>query len=189
MGVSVTEELIREVDPDVLIIATGSEPVTPPIPGSDGPHVTQAVDVLLGEPVAGKILVVGARETGVETAEYATDYCEEVVLVDMLPTIAPEMYLTVRDSLLRRMKALTIQVMTETKVKEFTADGAIVERDGEELQITGCSKIVLATGVRTRRVLEGAEALVTETHRIGDAKLTRNAVSAIWEGARVALAI
>lgn len=188
-GVTVTEEMIREANPDVLIIATGSEPVTPPIPGIDGENVTHAVDVLKGEPVAGKILVVGGGETGVETAEYATDYCEQVVLVDMLPAIATDLYLTVRDSLLRRMKDLPIDVMTETRVKEFTADGAVVERNGEEIRIEGCSKIVLATGVRTRRVLEGAESLVPAVHRIGDAKQTRNAVSAIWEGARVALAI
>lgn len=188
-GVTVTEELIRGANPDVLIIATGSEPLTPPIPGADAENVTHAVDVLQGEPVAGKILVVGGGETGVETAEYATDYCEEVVLVDMLPTIATDLYLTVRDSLLRRMKQLPIEVLTETRVKEFTADGAVVERGGEEVRIEGCSKIVLATGVRTRRVLEGAESLVPEVHRIGDAKQTRNAVSAIWEGARVALAI
>ena len=48
---------------------------------------------------------------------------------------------------------------------------------------------MLATGVKTRQVLEGAQTLVPEVHRIGDAKQTRNAVSAIWEGARVALAI
>ncbi|PMC75502.1 hypothetical protein [Brachybacterium sp. UMB0905] len=69
------------------------------------------------------------------------------------------------------------------------AGGAVVERDGEEITIDGCSKIVLAPGVKTRQVLEGAQTLVPEVHHIGDAKQTRNAVSAIWEGARVALAI
>ena len=186
-GVTVTNELIREVEPDVLIIATGSEPVTPPIPGADGENVVQAVDVLLGEPVAGKIMVVGGGETGVETAEYATDYCDEIVLVDMLPSIAEEMYLTVRDAFIKRLKTLPIDVMTETRVKEFLPDGAIVERNGEEIRIEGCSKIVLATGVKTAQVLEGAEALVPQVHRIGDAKEARNAVSAIWEGANVAL--
>lgn len=102
----------------------------------------------------------------------------------MLPTLA---YLTFRDAFLKRLKTLPIDVMTETRVKEFLPDGAIVERNGEEIRIEGCSKIVLATGVRTTPVLEGAEALVPQVHRIGDAKEARNAVSAIWEGATVAL--
>lgn len=183
----VLHKLIREEKPDVVIIATGGEPLTPPIPGADGENVTRAIDVLLGEPVAGKIMVIGAGECGAETAEYATDYCEEIVLVDMLPTIANDMYLTVRDSFMRRLKTLPISVMTETRVKEITPDGAIVERNGEEIAITGCSKVVLAAGVKPRVVLEGAETLAPEVFRIGDAKEARNAVSAIWEGANVAL--
>ncbi len=77
-----TPELIKSLKPDVLIVATGATPIIPSIPGVDGENVVQANDVLLGNPVLKQsCLIIGGGEVGVETAEYATDYCSKVSIV------------------------------------------------------------------------------------------------------------
>ncbi|MCP4626646.1 MAG: FAD-dependent oxidoreductase, partial [bacterium] len=65
----VDESLIEKEKPDAVILATGAESITPPIPGIDLPHVVQAWDVLRDKVYTGKrIVIIGGGAVGVETA-------------------------------------------------------------------------------------------------------------------------
>lgn len=177
---------IKEKNPDVLIVATGARPLKPNIPGIDGSKVKMANDVLLGEPVIGNVLVIGGGLVGVETAEYCTDYCGKVTIVEMLPEIATELYMTVRDSLLRRFKEEGIEIHTNTKVLEITDNGIVCEYNGRQKTMEGYDSIIIALGAKAHNPFEGLNDLVPEVYTIGDAKKARSAVEAIYEGMRVA---
>ena len=70
-GVTVTPELIAEVKPDHVIIATGAHYVTPQIPGLDGADVVTAEDVLTGKVMPkGEVVILGGGGVGCETAQY-----------------------------------------------------------------------------------------------------------------------
>ena len=58
LGVGVSEALLRKEKPDTVIIATGSVPVIPGIPGIDKKNVVTCTDLLLGKKKAGKNAVV-----------------------------------------------------------------------------------------------------------------------------------
>ncbi|MFB8139772.1 oxidoreductase [Streptomyces parvus] len=59
---------------DEIVLATGVEPRTPAIPGSDHPNVVSYLDVLRdGAPVGDRVAIVGAGGIGFDVAEFLTD--------------------------------------------------------------------------------------------------------------------
>ncbi|WNF30720.1 NADPH-dependent 2,4-dienoyl-CoA reductase [Streptomyces sp. C11-1] len=59
---------------DEIVLATGVEPRTPAIPGTDHPSVVSYLDVLRdGAPVGDRVAIVGAGGIGFDVAEFLTD--------------------------------------------------------------------------------------------------------------------
>ncbi len=195
LNTEVTKELVEQEKPDVLIVATGGEPLVPGIPGIDGDKVVTAHDVLAGKVdiLPGKVLVIGGGMVGCETAEYMSQRGDNpligttgVTIIEMLDQVAQDLSPESRVLLMQRMRHDGIKIMTRTKVKEFLSDGIIVETDGKEENIRGIDRIVLAMGARaTDNLSEALEGKVDEIHVIGDAKMARNLLSATKEAADV----
>lgn len=68
----VTPEIVRENQPDVLVVASGARPTEISIPGTDKPHVVSAWDVLTEEvyDMGENVVIVGGNATGCETAHF-----------------------------------------------------------------------------------------------------------------------
>lgn len=85
---------------DKLILATGSEPIIPNIPGKDLENVQQvklfqnAQEVIdkIKNPDIKNVVVVGAGYIGVELAEAFKRHGKNVTMVDMAPTVLPAYY-------------------------------------------------------------------------------------------------
>ncbi len=181
-----TPELIKELAPDALIMATGATPIVPGIPGLKETGVVLANNVLLGDPVLkSSVLIIGGGEVGAETAEYATDYCTKVTVVDMLPQIVPMLYLTVRNAMMDRFKKEGIEVYTNTKVLEFIDGGIKADCQGKEIVLDGYDTVILALGSKPYIPFE-AEGLAKQTFVIGDADAVKDAKWAIYKGYCVA---
>jgi pyruvate/2-oxoglutarate dehydrogenase complex dihydrolipoamide dehydrogenase (E3) component len=73
--------------PDAVIIATGSKPSIPEIPGIDGQNVITAQDVLSGKvDTDHNVIVVGGGLIGSETADHLANHRREhLVGVDPIP--------------------------------------------------------------------------------------------------------
>jgi len=183
----VTKDFVVKENPDVLIIATGATPIDPGFEGADVANVVQASDVLLGKAVPGAAaLVIGGGLVGVETAEYCVDYCGRVAIVEMLDAIAPDMYLTVRDRLIKRFRAEHVEIYEGTKVCALTGDGAVCDKAGEQIVLKGFDTIICALGSKAYQPFDNTDGLAKEVYIIGDAKEARTAVEAIYEAYRVA---
>ena len=72
VGTPLTKEIITKDKPDLVVAATGAEPITPPIPGIDKPHVVGAWDVLSDRiaDIGDDVVIIGGSATGCETAHY-----------------------------------------------------------------------------------------------------------------------
>jgi NAD(H)-dependent 7beta-hydroxy-3-oxo-delta4-cholenoic acid oxidoreductase len=191
----VTKELVREVQPDVLVVATGAEPLIPNIPGADGERVVSAHEVL-GDKVdvlPGKVLIVGGGMVGCETAETIANRGDnpiigrtDVTLLEMVEDVALDTAPQSRDLLMQRLREKGVHILTSSTVVEFLEDGIVIERDGEQETIRGVDRIVLSMGVKSFDPLsEKSKEDVPEVYAIGDAKEARSALEAIAEGAEI----
>ncbi len=85
LNTEMTKEKILELQADEVIIATGTNPKTPPIKGIDLAKPVYATDVLSKKVTTGnKVIILGAGLIGCETAiELAQDPDKDVTLVEM----------------------------------------------------------------------------------------------------------
>ncbi|MFX1260351.1 MAG: FAD-dependent oxidoreductase, partial [Promethearchaeota archaeon] len=68
-------EIIKEFNPDVVFIATGSTPIKPSIPGINRKNVYWANDVFTGDaPIGRNNVIIGGGATGIELALYIAKY-------------------------------------------------------------------------------------------------------------------
>ena len=199
LNTEVTPELVEEMNPDVVIVATGGECLVPPIPGVDRAKVVHSSDVLQGKviPVRAKVLIIGGSSVACEVADAIAgpgdntmDTDSAVTIVEMLPDIAHDEPPAARMLLLERLRQKGVRFVTSATVKEITEDGVVIARDGREEVIGGMDHIVLACGTKSVNHLRDKIAgKVSEVYMIGDAKRPRRALEAIREGTEVGRAI
>lgn len=191
-GTEVTEELLRKEKADAIILATGSKPLIPGIPGIDPSKTLQANDLLAGKAALSnrKVLIVGGGLVGCELAEYLLQYGNRITMIDMLKDFAPGLCKTPRKTLLQRLEDREVNMIRESKVLEIKEDGAEYEHNGEVKVLEGYGAVVLAVGSRSYNPLEEASrSLCGSVYVIGDAKQVRDAKYAIYEGAKLALSL
>ncbi len=184
LSTELTEEIVNEQNPDVVVLATGSTPVIPNLPGVKRANVVTAQEVLEAKTEVGRtIAVIGGGMVGSETASHLANHGKEVSIIEMLAEIAADVNARSKPFLLKDLSEHNVKVYVNSRVKEVLADGLRIERDGREEKIGPFNTIVLAVGVEScndlRAKLEGKVArLIT----IGDAASPRKALEAIGEG-------
>ncbi len=199
LGVEVTPDVVRELSPDGVIIATGAvpsrtgfssvNPLVDRLPGADQDHVLTVWDVLLDARPVGKRVVVldddGSRYAAGVT-EVLLDRDCDVEIVSRWPTLFPSTLTTLDmthiygrllgKGLAYRLNswALAINGESVTVVNLYT---------GATEVLAGVDTVVLATGPKANEELYLA--LKGETkrlHRIGDCLAPRKLDHAIYEG-------
>lgn len=182
---------VQEIKPDVVIVATGSEPIIPKIPGVDQEKVVTAHEVLKGSASVGeKVVVIGGGLVGCETAEFLADQGKHVTVIEMLDDIAVDVGPLTRALLLNRMAEKNITVLTKSKVREILADGVIIEKEEGTEEITGIDTVVIAVGSKSNNdLLKYIEAEGIPVYTIGDCVKPRKIIEAIHEGFRQAYSL
>src|SRR5712692_412759 len=72
------------------VVATGSFPLKPPIPGLDSPRCVDSNGLLAQQEVPGRLVVLGGGIIGCEFASILQRFGSEVTIVEMLPTLIPQ---------------------------------------------------------------------------------------------------
>jgi len=188
-GREVTPELIAKVKPDVLIMATGSIPAQPKVPGADGSNVVQAREVLDGRAKCrGLVIVIGGGLVGCGVVEWLAGKGHKVRIVEMQADIAPDMFFNEKTTMLERWKKLAIEIFTGKKVTSITTKGIMVEGEGKTEAIEG-ETIVLAMGAESDQKLAGVKEKIPKFFLIGDCAQPRKIMDAVYEGTKVGCGI
>jgi 2-enoate reductase len=181
-----TPELIQEMNPEVICIATGSRHTIPDIPGVKGESVATVIDLFLGRKNVGRsLLILGAGVVGCEAALHFANQGKKVTVVARSENIAKDIVKDNRDHLMTLLADVKILVNTnviEIRDKEVIA----IDRYGRRFALEA-DTVGLAVGFTPERtLLERIGNSVKETYSIGDCNEPRLVINAIWEGFRSA---
>lgn len=190
LGKKASAELIQKEKPDVVIIATGSKPLIPDMPGINKEKVTTAIDLLLGKKKAGKVVViVGGGLIGCETALWLAQQGKKVTIVEALDKLMQAGSPVPRpNSMMLRdlLKFHKVNVLTNTSLSEVTDDGVVVVEKSSPKTRLPADTVVIAVGLKSDQELYSAlKDNIPNLHIVGDAVEARNIMHAIWDAYEV----
>lgn len=188
----VTVEIIRKMAPDVIILATGSIPITPPIPGIEKDIIRTPPEILNGgRPKKRRTVVIGGGATGSEIAHHLSENGCAVTIVEMLPKIATQLEAMTRKVLIGQLKANNVEFLTGHRVTRIEDNGVfVVPEDGSKEVLIEAESVVIAIGNRPEDSLEKQLLpLGIPLHKVGDCLEPRSAQAAIYEGSVIGRSI
>ena len=185
------ESVLAEA-PDAVVVATGSHPHVPALPGLDGKHVVTDRDVLLDRVEVGeRVVVVDDVHTqqGLSTADHLLERGRKVEVVTRLFYPGQDVGITSIVPLYTRLFAKGVVFTPHTDLVAVEGSTVVVANvyTGEERRIEGVDTVVLSTGARSTDALYRAlRGRVPELHAVGDCVAPRGVHHALLEGTRVA---
>lgn len=193
LNAEVTKEYAEKENADALIIAVGSEPLVPPIPGLDGDNVVVVNNYYREkDQVGGEVVVMGGGLAGCECAIHLAQEGKTVRLVEMRDELAPDANVRHRPLMLKQMDELDkkLTIYTGHKALKVTADGVVCQgKDGKEVLVPGGS-VICALGQRSRaNVVEQLRDAAPFVQVIGDAAKVSTITNAVYWGYHAALDI
>lgn len=145
---------------DKLVIATGSRPFVPPIPGVDlsgvvpvaNLHHAEAIKNAVAQGQVGAAAVIGAGATGLEMAEALADlWGVEVHIFEMAPHILPGLgdaeMARMMECHLAEQEGMNLHLSAKVEAILGDEDGKVraIKADGVEYEV---EQVILATGYR-----------------------------------------
>jgi len=194
LGTEVTPELILREAPDVVILATGSKPILPDVPGIQREKVATAIDVLLGKKKAGgTVVVLGGGLIGCETALWLAQQGKKVTIVEMLGDLMiagiPVQHMN-RLMMLNLLKFHGVEVILKSSLGEVTEEGGVLIDQNFQRRNFVADTIVLAVGLcPDQQLYKALLAQRSEVFLIGDAREAQNIMNSIWDAYEVARSI
>jgi 2-enoate reductase len=188
LGKEVTRAVVEQLEPDVLIVATGAVPLIPSMPGVDSKDVVTAEAVLAGEARVGKtVAVAGGGRLGVEMAYHLSQQGTTVTVVEMTGEIGADLELSEKMYFLKALEEAHVRMLTNSKIEAFTEKGVEVVDKEWQREFIPVDTVILALGAESQDALvEELEGLDVQTHIIGDCVEPRTIYEAVHEGAQVA---
>jgi 2,4-dienoyl-CoA reductase-like NADH-dependent reductase (Old Yellow Enzyme family)/thioredoxin reductase len=182
MNTKADMSMIMKDQPDFIIIANGSSPIIPPIPGVQEDYVITAQDSLLKrKSVGNKVVIIGGGSVGVETAELLDEQNKDVTVIEMLDNILIDMSPTMSAPLLNRVSKSDIKILTSEKVLEINHHTVRTDKRTCE----NVDTVILAVGYKSNPntdLVNQAQESNIEYKVIGDAVKPRKIYQAVKEG-------
>jgi 2,4-dienoyl-CoA reductase (NADPH2) len=206
------ENLLAAEQPDHVIIATGSEPVRPPIKGADLSHVVQAWDVLKAKAFTGeRVVIIGGGAVGVETAlflaekgtpdgevikfllinraedpetlyELASRGSKQITLVEMIDRIGKDIGITTRWGMLQELQRLGVKTMGNSEALEIIPEGVNVKVDDHHMILEADTVVMAAGSTSFNPFQELIQKKTIPFSVVGDAAKVATAFEAVHQG-------
>ncbi len=151
-----------------LVIATGSQPVIPPIPGlweamKSGFALTSGGMLQLRE-LPARLVIIGGGVIGLEMAAYFAAAGSQVTVVELMPKIAGAMDGDISSVLQRNLERRGVVFRLGAKAARLETDAVVMEKDGAGTRLP-CDRVLLSIGRRPSIQDIGLEKLQAVTGR------------------------
>ena len=195
---------IAEAKPDVVILATGGEPVLPEVSGVEGRNVIRSRDLygtlrfylrLLGPkrlrkltrfwmPVGKRAVIIGGAIQGCQLGEFLVKRGRQVIIVDTEGKLGEGLYPERKTRLFHWFDRKGVMRIEGAKLVKITKDGLTVETREGEIRLLEADHVLCALPfAANHELLESLKGQVPEIYAIGDCDspgLIPDATAAGW---------
>ena len=157
------------------IIATGSFPLRPPIPGLDSPRCVDSTGLLAQTDVPKRLVILGGGIIGCEFASIFSRFGSEVTIIEMLESLIPQEDADAAKELAKQFQKRGIALQLGKQCKEVKDDGSaltVTFGDGETVQAdlmlvsVGRGPLVEGLGLEAAGVqFDKRKGIATDEHR------------------------
>lgn len=179
----VIPDLVKKMEFDVVVVAKGSAPVVPDIPGIEKDRVISAIDVLEGGVKVGEnVLIAGGGLVGCEVAVYLAQKGRRVTLVEMQGEILPAVFEANKQYLHKMLAENGVRMLTNTALARITDTGAVLVNKHHRYEAeVAADTVVLAVGLKPEDgLLRDLEGRAAELYHVGDCREPGRIMDAVW---------
>lgn len=183
LDTEVTEALIRQEQPDVIIVACGAEPIVPPIPGVDKPIVHHVTDLFKKHLSVGqRVVVIGGGLAGCEEGLSLAWEGRDVTIVEMKDGLAKDAPYIHWRHLLTKVNE-SVRSYCSAKVLSIEDDGVVIlDKDGQQQKLEA-DTVLLAAGMRaTSEKFDAWHDLAEDVVVVGDCRRSSKILEAMRTG-------
>lgn len=179
------------LEADHILIATGSVPAVPPIPGADLPGVVTSDQLLDQDTLSDRLVIIGGGVIGMEFASIYSALGRQVTVIEALDRILANMDKEISQNLKMIMKKRGADIHAGAAVQEITRgeDGGLICRYIEKDQPAqaAADTVLIATGRRacTEGLIapdasEAVKAMAMDRGRITVSRIFETSVPGIY---------
>ncbi|MGV8026541.1 MAG: FAD-dependent oxidoreductase [Anaerolineaceae bacterium] len=169
MNTNATNDYVKSLNPDALIIAVGAELIKPNILGVE--YAKQAAHIYPQlDDIHGDVVIIGGGAIGSEIGLELSNRANKVTIIEQNSALAERSNWLYRQGLYNALKDChNLTAKLETTVKEIKKDGVVVvDKDGIE-EFIPAKYVLLAVGMKPKKDLAASFFDITpETSIIGD---------------------
>ncbi|MDO1585378.1 dihydrolipoyl dehydrogenase [Rhizobium oryzicola] len=144
-----TETGLQVIKAENVLIATGSEPAALPHLPFGGKVISSTEALSLTEPPQ-QLVVVGGGYIGLELGTAYAKLGSQVTVVEAVSQVLPQFDADLVKPVLKRLEALGVTVLTDTKANGLSGDGIAIETAMGAEKVLAADRILVAVGRRPR---------------------------------------
>lgn len=171
LNTEVTDRIVHEFNPDVIIAAVGSQPKMLQVPRDDSADIRFAAELQPGEQTGQTVCVIGGGLVGCEEAVTLAKEGRDVTIIEYQDQLAPDCGRMHRISLMHELKTQpSIHIFTGFSCTRICSKGVEAQDAAGEKRFFAADTVIMAVGMVSRK--EEAERLRSyglETYIAGDA--------------------
>ena len=142
-----------EITADKILVATGSKPFAPPIPGHDLPGVIDSTELIdMGGEEIPEFVIIGGGVIGIEFATIYADLGDHVTVIEGLDRLLPLIDKEIGRSIKMTLEKKGVDVHVSSPVQKIEKDGdklvvTLKNKKGEEIAVKA-DKVLMCVGRR-----------------------------------------